>query len=231
MAVQAALGNDMRIIANFHKGEPVRFISHLDILRLMQRAMRRAQLPLTFSQGFNPHPVMAFASALSVGYTSDGEWLDVMLDAPVAPEAFAARMNAVLPEGLRILCALEIEEKTPTLTALLQRAYYEVTLYLNAPEDKETLANGIEPFLSAPIVVTKRTKGGMKQVDIRPQLLELRIADGPGQADCILSVTGRLTADGGLQMELLLNALTEACGLAARWRVHRKAVDFDKIEV
>lgn len=229
----AALGNDMRIIANFHKGEPMRFISHLDVMRLLQRAMRRAQLPLKFSQGFNPHPVMAFASALALGYTSDAEWVDVQLESAVAPAEFISRMNAVLPEGLRILRALEIEEKLPTLTALLQRAEYEVTLYLEAPEEKDKLGHGIEALLSGPIVVTKRTKGGMKQVDIRPQLLSLELT-GPDTEHtqyAILSVTGKLNADGGLQMELLLQALMQACGTQARWRVHRKAVYFDKIEV
>ncbi len=222
----------MRIIANFHKGEPVRFISHLDVMRLLQRAMRRAGLPLKFSQGFNPHPVMAFASALALGYTSDAEWLDVQLESPVAPEEFVSRMNAALPEGLRILRALEIEEKLPTLTALLQRAEYEVTLFLQAPEDREKLANGIEAFLAGPIVVTKRTKSGMKQVDIRPQLILLTLT-GPGtEAErAALSVAGILNADGGLQMELLLQALMKACGAQAHWRVHRKAVYFNQIEV
>ncbi|HWR22831.1 MAG TPA: TIGR03936 family radical SAM-associated protein [Feifaniaceae bacterium] len=223
----------MRIIANFHKGEPVRFISHLDVMRLLQRAMRRAGLPLKFSQGFNPHPVMAFASALALGYTSDAEWLDVQLLSPVAPEAFVLRMNAALPEGLRILRALEIDERLPTLTALLQRADYGVTLFLQTPEDREKLASGVEAFLSGPIVVTKRTKGGMKQVDIRPQLLSL-ILTGPDteRAECAaLSVAGVLNADGGLQMELLLQAFTQACGVQARWRVHREAVYFNQIEV
>ena len=220
----------MRIIANFHKGEPVRFISHLDVLRLLQRAMRRAQLPLTFSQGFNPHPVMGFASALAVGYTSDAEWMDVELDSPVVPEEFVSRMNAVLPDGLRVLRAMEITEKLPTLTALLQRAEYEVLLYLQTTEDLQKIAEGIEPFLSGPIVVTKRTKGGMKQVDIRPQLLSLDHAPAPDTDCAVLSIVGKLNADGGLQMELLLQALMKACGAQARWRVHRKAVYFDKIE-
>ncbi len=223
----------MRIIANFHKGEPVRFISHLDVMRLLQRAMRRAGLPLKFSQGFNPHPVMAFASALALGYTSDAEWMDVQLESFVAPEDFISRMNAVLPEGLRILRALEIEEKLPTLTALLQRAEYEVALYLNAPEDREKIINGMEALLSGPIVVTKRTKSGMKQVDIRPQLISLALTEPDAEQTeyAVLSVAGKLNADGGLQMELLLQALMKACGAQARWRVHRKAVYFEKIEV
>ncbi len=222
----------MRIIANFHKGEPVRFISHLDVMRLLQRAMRRAGLPLKYSQGFNPHPVMAFASALALGYTSDAEWLDVQLESYVAPEDFISRMNAALPEGLGILRALEIEEKLPTLTALLQRAEYEVTLFLQL-EDREKIADGMDAFLSGPIVVTKRTKGGMKQVDIRPQLISLELTepDTEHAERAVLSVAGVLNADGGLKMELLLEALLKACGVQARWRVHRKAVYFNQIEV
>lgn len=65
----------MRIIASFYKHEQVMFVSHLDMQRLFQRAFRRADLPLAYSNGFNPHPLLSFATALSVGYTSDCEYL------------------------------------------------------------------------------------------------------------------------------------------------------------
>ena len=70
----------MRIIASFYKHDEVRFVSHLDMQRLFQRAFRRAGLPLSYSKGFNPHPLLSFATALSVGYTSECEYFDVFLD-------------------------------------------------------------------------------------------------------------------------------------------------------
>ena len=78
-AATVVLEKNMRIIARFEKGEAVRFVSHLDIQRTFQRAFRRANIPLAYSQGFNPHPQLSFATALSLGYTSEAEWFDVKL--------------------------------------------------------------------------------------------------------------------------------------------------------
>ena len=69
----------MRMLAVYHKTESARYISHLDVQRTLQRAFRRAKLPLRFSEGFNPHPELSFASALATGTTSDAEWFDVEL--------------------------------------------------------------------------------------------------------------------------------------------------------
>jgi len=226
----------MRIIANFHKGEELRFISHLDVMRLLQRAMRRARLPLAFSQGFNPHPILAFASALAVGHTSDAEWMDVQLTEAVDPDEFVSRLNAQIPEGLRVRRALEIDEKLPTLTALLQRAEYEATVLFAPPVGRAALEEGIKTLAGGPIVVLKHTKSGMKNVDIRPQLLSLSLGEADEDASgdvarAVLCITGKLSADGGLQTELLLRALLSACGAQGSIRVHRKFLYFDRIEV
>ena len=224
----------MRIIANFRKGEELRFISHLDIQRLVQRAMRRANLPLSYSQGFNPHPILSFASALSVGYTSDAEWMDVRLAEDVAPEEFTARLNTALPDGLRVLKAKAVEESLPSLTALIQRSRYEATVIFDQPVDAPVLKDALEALLNGPIIVEKHTKGGMKQVDIRPQLISMRFLenDREGLIDAAnFDIEGILNASGSLQIELLLQALMLLCGATGRTRVHRTAVDFDKIEV
>lgn len=224
----------MRIIANFRKSEELRFISHLDIQRLVQRAMRRANLPLSYSQGFNPHPILSFASALSVGYTSDAEWMDVRLSEDVAPEEFTARLNTALPEGLRILKAKAAEESLPSLTALIQRSRYEATVIFDQPMDALTLKDALEALLNGPIIVDKHTKGGMKQVDIRPQLVSMRFLENDSEgslAEANFYIEGILNASGSLQIELLLQALMLSCGATGRTRVHRTAVDFDKIEV
>ena len=74
----------MRILLEYTRGERVKYISHLDLMRAMQRAVRRAELSIAFSQGFNPHPIMAFASALPVGTTSEREYMDILLTKPVS---------------------------------------------------------------------------------------------------------------------------------------------------
>ena len=179
----------MRIIACFTKPDSVRFVSHLDTQRLFQRAFRRAGLPLAYSQGFNPHPLLSFATALSCGYTSDGEYFDVILSEPVEPEAFVTRVNAVLPEGMRIVSA-------------------------------------VEWLLAGDIVVDKKTKGGVKPVDIRPQLISIRLRAFDGMR-AEFDITGRLTAEGGLPLELLFKALYSRLGVSALSFVHRKKIEMD----
>ena len=112
----------MRIIVSFYKHEQVMFVSHLDMQRLFQRAFRRADLPLAYSNGFNPHPLLSFATALSVGYTSDCEYFDVMLSEYVSPAEFKRRVNAVLPQGVHIVDAVDAGEFKASLTPLMRSA-------------------------------------------------------------------------------------------------------------
>lgn len=220
----------MRLIANFRKGEELRYISHLDVQRLLQRAMRRAQLPIKYSEGFNPHPLLAFSSALALGYTSEAEWLDLRLTAEIVPEHFTACMNEALPSGLKILRAAEVDQGLPTLTALMEGAGYQVEFVLADDVSHAQLQAGIDALLGGPIVVSKHTKGGIKQVDIRPQLIDLRITEYEKNR-ALLFVDGILNASGGLQVELLMQSLMRACQMAGNWRVHRAYVKFNQIEV
>lgn len=213
----------MRIIARFEKGEAVRFVSHLDIQRTFQRAFRRANVPLAYSQGFNPHPQLSFATALSLGYTSEAEWFDIKLAEDMSPEAFQAAVNATLPTGFRILEASAAENGLPALTALMAAAEYEIRFF---PEDAvsiEALETAFAKLDSKPIFVEKRTKGGMKTIDIRPMILRYafsRLADG-----CLMLVLfGIADAKGSLNIDLLLGALAGVCSCAFSYRVHRKAI-------
>src|SRR6185295_346248 len=97
-----------RVRAWFRKGERVRFISHLDVLRSWERAIRRAELPLSYSQGFTPHPKLAFASPLPLGFTSEAEVMDVTLDERVPLPEFSKRLAEQTTEDLAILRVEEV---------------------------------------------------------------------------------------------------------------------------
>lgn len=216
----------MRIIATFTKLDQVRFVSHLDMQRLFQRAFRRAELPLAYSQGFNPHPLLSFATALSVGATSDGEYFDVILAEPIPTEEFISRVNAVLPAGVRITDAVDAGEFKASLTPLMQSADYSVRLRFEKNITREALSSALDSLLGGEIIVDKKTKGGVKSVDIRPQLISARIAAfEPAMA--VLDVTGKLTAEGGLPLELFLRALYSKLGAEAISSVHRKKIEMD----
>ena len=87
----------MRAIFEFGKKGRLRYISHLDLQRFMMRALRRTDLPVAYSQGFNPHPQMSFASALAMGWSSDVELMDIRLTTAVNADHALAQMSAALP--------------------------------------------------------------------------------------------------------------------------------------
>ena len=217
----------MRMIAVYHKGESLKMISHLDVQRTLQRAFLRAGLPLAFSQGFNPHPQLSFASALGTGTSSDAEWFDVELtgDAPVSPADFTARVNAALPDGFSVSDAFAAPEGFGTLSKKTLAAAYAVRVEFPRPVSGEALEGALSALLSGEIIINKRTKGGMKDVDIRPQILKVTVTKVEGNVVSLL-VLGRLQADGGLRVEHLLGALydrLDAQGFAA---IRRTAMYF-----
>jgi len=92
-----------RIKIKFTKGEEVKFISHRDLMRTFQRAIRRAGLPILYSQGFNPHMKISWGNALKVGVVSLGEYAQLQIDGWIRPHEAMAKLNAVLPKGLEII--------------------------------------------------------------------------------------------------------------------------------
>ena len=175
-AVTAALEVNVRIIARFSKDETVRFVSHLDVQRLFQRAFRRVNLPVAYSNGFNSHQQLSFATALTVGATSSAEWLDIKMDKDISPEEFSERVNAALPRGFRIVEAFCAEDKYPSLSAVMAAAEYSIILYFNETVQAEAISSAIEKLLSDSIVVLKKTKAGMKNVDIRPMVYRMELS-------------------------------------------------------
>lgn len=156
----------VRLIVRFSKEERVKYISHLDLMRTLQRALRRAEIPVAFSQGFNPHPRLSFASALAVGMTSEGEYMDILLEQDLVPDEFCNRMNKVLPLGIRMLEAIKVSNKIPSLMSIVERADYLIKF----PECNTDLFSDdkIEQFLSQDeIVVQLKGKKGMRNVNIR----------------------------------------------------------------
>ena len=91
-----------RVSFNFSKTGLMRYISHLDLMRLLMRAMRRAELPLKMTEGFSPHPKLSFKRALKLGIESQKEEAAILLKFPVTPEDFRNRLQKQLPEGIEI---------------------------------------------------------------------------------------------------------------------------------
>ncbi|MBC7261405.1 MAG: DUF2344 domain-containing protein, partial [Chloroflexi bacterium] len=117
-----------RLRITFGKGEEIKYISHLDLMRAWERALRRARIPLAYSQGFNPRPRLFFASALPVGFTSRAEMLDVVLQQRMGLREFASRVREQLPAGLELKSLAEVPVALPALSAQVVAAGYEVVV-------------------------------------------------------------------------------------------------------
>ena len=215
----------MKLVAVYHKGRALGMISHLDVQRTLQRAFRRAGLPLLYSNGFNPHPQFSFATAAATGMSSDCEWFEVQLFEPIAPEEFVRRANAAMPEGLSVSDAHEPPEGFGSLSAKLRAALYRVELSFDAPVNAEQISQTLEAMLAGEIVVNKRTKSGVRPVDMRPYILEVSVEEvGDGKA--VLRVLGKLQADGGLRVDAFVDALLERLDAQATYALHRMRMYF-----
>lgn len=161
-----------RIRVKYSKGKEVRYISHLDVIRALERALRRADIPFALTEGFNPKPRMNFSPPLSLGYMSCAEYFDIDVKAYMEAEKFMERMNSVLPTGFTVLDAAVISPDAKSLNSIIDSSEYVV----NYPFDGD-VPNDIGGFLNNEIIVEKRSKKGIKTVDIKPLIYSLTFAD------------------------------------------------------
>ena len=117
-----------RLRVRFSRGEELKFISHLDIMRLWQRALRRAGISLAYSEGFNPRPRLSLAAPLAVGVTSEAELMDIYLTGQVSPYFLIAAVNRQLPPGMEALEVYQALSSQPSLQSLVRYAEYEVVV-------------------------------------------------------------------------------------------------------
>lgn len=171
----------MKIRLRVSKEGLARFLSHLDLQRTLERALRRAGLPVAYSQGFHPHPKIAFASALATGHASAGEYVDVELAEPVAPDEFARRLAAQLPQGLRVVAARAVPAGGASLMNQVVAADYLIRVVTPQPVDRAQAEAAVASFLALPAaVITKEGRdGATKQVDVRPLVRRLAVVDEP----------------------------------------------------
>lgn len=167
----------MKVRIKFKKYGALRFIGHLDVMRFFQKAMRRANIPVAFTQGYSPHMIMSFASPLGIGLTSEGEYFDVELTEPISSKAAISQLNAVMVEGIEVTSFVQIaEEKKMTGMAIVAAADYLVSVKEGTlPENWKEMT---EAFVEQhEISVLKQTKRSEKMVDIRPLIYKLEVKD------------------------------------------------------
>ncbi len=183
----------------YTKGERVKYISHLDFLRCVNRAFKRAKVPVKYSQGFNPHILLNIGLPCPVGVSSVCEELDIELTMPMENDEIIKRMNSSLPDAIRVL-GCKRKENDPDFYDI-EYARYSINFSADSTFDTEAFSKEDE------FLIEKKSKRGMKEVNIFEFIKELKIsgnADGTYFADAVISAGNKLN----LKPDLLISALS-----------------------
>lgn len=191
----------MRARITFTKQGPLRYIGHLDLHRLWERAMRRADLPITYSQGFHPQPKISLAAALPLGFSSRGEVLDVRLNEELPLDEIISRLRESLPPDIAIVNVTGVDEREPALQTQVLSAAYDV--HLTEAIDGSELKRRVEEIMMSESILRDR-RG--KSYDLRP-LIEMMsvITDANGKVWLKMTLAAREGATG--RPEEVLSAL------------------------
>ncbi|NOH03266.1 MAG: DUF2344 domain-containing protein [Chloroflexi bacterium] len=191
----------MRVRITFTKQGALRFIGHLDLHRLWERAMRRADLPIAYSQGFHPQPKISLAAALPLGFSSRGEVLDVRLNEELSIEDISARLQEALPPDVKIVDMQAVDERAPALQTQVLSAAYNV--HLTEPVDGSELTRRAGGLMNSESLFRER-RG--KSYDLRPLIEMLSvITEADGKVWLKMTLAAREGATG--RPEEVLSAL------------------------
>lgn len=191
------------------KTEETKYVGHLDFCRAVERALRRAKLPVAHSVGFNPHMRLSFGPALSVGVASDAEYVDVELTEPVDAVQFGRTLTAKLPPGLVFVAAKPVASTT-ALAAALNLAEYQITAQVaTTPENLTAAKNAVAAFQAADSVpYVRRTPKGEKTLEVK-LFLAGDITLAAGQDGIRLTFRLRMTSAGAVKPQEVLRLLQD----------------------
>lgn len=183
----------MRMALEFAKTGTAKYISHLDLQRAFSRTIRRSGLSVKLSEGFNPHFVVSFASALSLGMQSECECVEMAMTNEVPAEEFLMKMARALPPGLIAKRAVRLRDNAPKLMAALAEADYEMSIDISRADDFE---RSVDDILSRKEILAVKVSGGReKQIDIRPLVKALAVRENMFVMRLSAAQTGALKPD------------------------------------
>jgi radical SAM-linked protein len=194
-----------RLRLKFSRGEELKFLSHLDLMRLWERSLRRAGLPLAYSEGFSPHPQIALAAPLSVGVTSQAELMDVLLSRWVSPQSFVAQVGEQLPCGVDLLEAWPVGLKAPSLQSQVRFIEYKVEVMVE--QGREEVEAALKSFLAAKELPWHHFRDtGARHYDLRALVDDLWLIDYRDSL-CVLGMRLRCDEKGAGRPEQVSKAL------------------------
>lgn len=199
-----------KVLVKFTKKDRMKFLSHLELIRVIERALRRADIPLKFSQGFNPHPKISFAAPLAVGVSSEGEYLTVEVEEKIDPKNFENKLNKVLPEGIKFIKTKYIDIKSKSLMSIVEDANYIVKCIAKKEYDLNEINRSIEFFLKRDeILFEKRGKRNkVRTINIRELIKEIIVLSIEGR-EIIFKITVSTGSQGNLKPEIAVTNLAQ----------------------
>jgi radical SAM-linked protein len=194
-----------RLRIRFSRGEEIKYISHLDLMRLWQRALNRAGIALAYSEGFNPHPRLSLAAPLALGVTSEAELMDIYLSKWVSPHVFIESVGRQLPQGIRISDTQNMPLTLPSLQSQVHYAEYNVVLKTEKKQSEiESLIESVLAKDNLPWEHQRDT--GPRRYDLRALIEDLWLISGDGE-ECRLGMRLNCDSSGSGRPEQVAAAL------------------------
>lgn len=205
----------MKIRIKFRKWGVMKFIGHLDMMRYFQKAVRRANIDIKYSEGYSPHQIMSFAAPLGVGITSDGEYFDIEVESTRSSKESIEAFNATMVDGVEVVSYVKLPDHAKTAMSIVAAADYQLSykegyeIPYNTAKWREVIMREFVEAESFNII--KKTKKSEREVDLKPLVYEIRADEVDGAPVFFLKVsTGSVD---NIKPELVLASLYERCHL------------------
>ena len=212
-----------RLRLTFARGEPLRFISHLDLTRFWERALKRAGVIVAYSEGFSPHPQIALGAPLPVGTTGEAELMDIYLAEPLEPEELRRRLAPQLPPGVSISAAEEIPLDWPSLQSQLRAADWRVTLAAGC--ERSDVEQRVAALLARESIPWEQQREKeVRRYDLRPLIESLKVGDGEEPVTLRMRLRAEPSATGRADQ------VVAALGLPPALHAHRLALHLASAE-
>lgn len=205
----------MKIRIKFRRFGTMKFIGHLDLMRFFQKAVRRANIDICYSEGFSPHQIMSFAAPLGVGITSDGEYFDIEVNSTMSTKDAMEALNKTMVEGIEVTGYVRLDDNAKAAMSLVAAADYRLSYkegYTSPYTTEEWKRILEEQFHSkASFTIIKKTKKSEREVDLKPLVYDLSVEEVNGSpVFYIFLSTG---SNDNIKPELVLSSLYEKCGI------------------
>lgn len=219
----------MKIRIKFRKWGVMKFVGHLDMMRYFQKAVRRANIDIRYSEGFSPHQIMSFAAPLGVGITSDGEYFDIEVNSTLSSKESVTAFNQTMVDGVEVTSYVQLPDNAKTAMSIVAAADYRLSYkdgYIS-PYSVQEWKDILEQKFYNPseFLITKKTKKSEREVDLKPLVYAFSVEEQEGKPVFFLQVsTGSVD---NIKPELVLSSVYETMGIP----YDENAIQIHRLEV